>query len=295
MQALVEQFLDYILLGRGLSNNTCSAYKSDLTSFIEFLRTQSLRSLNEVKRTHILSYLFYEKERGLSPSSLSRHLVSIKIFFRYLEEESLLSTNVTEVMDGPKLWKMLPETLTPREVECMLQAPDSDTSAGTRDRAILETFYGAGLRVSELAALRINDLHLTEGFLFCLGKGNKERVVPLGKNSIEANQEYLNHARPTYPRADESAFLFLTRLGSRFSRQGLWKLVKRYAQISGIRKNVTPHTLRHSFASHLLANGASLRMIQEMLGHADITTTQQYTHVDSGRLLAIHRRYHPRS
>ena len=295
MQALVEQFLDYILLGRGLSNNTCSAYKSDLTSFIEFLRTQSLRSLNEVKRTHILSYLLREKERGLSPSSLSRHLVSIKIFFRYLEEESLLSTNVTEVMDGPKLWKMLPETLTPREVECMLQAPDSDTLAGTRDRAILETFYGAGLRVSELAALRINDLHLTEGFLFCVGKGNKERVVPLGKNSIEANQEYLNHARPTYPRADESAFLFLTRLGSRFSRQGLWKLVKRYAQISGIRKNVTPHTLRHSFASHLLANGASLRMIQEMLGHADITTTQQYTHVDSGRLLTIHRRYHPRS
>jgi len=295
MQALVEQFLDYILLGRGLSNNTCSAYEADLTSFIEFLRTQSLRSLNEVKRTHILSYLLREKERGLSPSSLSRHLVSIKIFFRYLEEESLLSTNVTEVMDGPKLWKMLPETLTPREVECMLQAPDSDTLAGTRDRAILETFYGAGLRVSELAALRINDLHLTEGFLFCVGKGNKERVVPLGKNSIEANQEYLNHARPTYPRADESAFLFLTRLGSRFSRQGLWKLVKRYAQISGIRKNVTPHTLRHSFASHLLANGASLRMIQEMLGHADITTTQQYTHVDSGRLLAIHRRYHPRS
>ena len=295
MQVLVEQFLDYVFLERGLSNNTRMAYQADLTSFIEFLRTLSLRSFNEVKRIHILNYLLSEKDRGLSPSSLSRRLVSIKIFFRYLEQEGLLPANVTEVMDGLRLWKMLPETLTPREVERMLQAPDSDTLAGKRDRAILETFYGAGLRVSELATLNLNNLHMAEGFLLCVGKGKKERVVPLGKKSIEAIQEYLNYARPTYPGADESLFLFLTRLGSGFSRQGLWKLIKRYAQISGMKKNVTPHTLRHSFASHLLANGASLRMIQEMLGHADITTTQQYTRVDSGRLQAIHRQYHPRS
>ena len=231
----------------------------------------------------------------MSTRSISRRLVSIKVFFRYLQQEGLLDNNVTDAMDSPRLWKVLPEVLTPREVDRLLGAPDTDTPLGLRDKAVLETFYGTGLRVSELCALTCDNLHADASYVRCMGKGSKERVVPIGKAAIEAIGRYRDEVRPSLAGAGDAAALFLTRRGGAFTRKGMWKLIKTNAHRAGIAKNVTPHTLRHSFASHLLANGAPLRVIQEMLGHADISTTQVYTHVDSNRLKSIHDRYHPRA
>lgn len=295
MQVLVDQFLDYVLLERGLSENTRSAYRADLDAFMRYLREAPVRSFNAVKRDHVLSFLLSEKDRGLRSSSLSRRMVSIKIFFRYLEQEGLLQSNVTEVMDSPKLWSILPETLTPKEVDRLLAAPKEDTTLGVRDRAILECFYATGMRVSELCNLASQDMRREDEYVKCIGKGNKERIVPIGAQALAAVERYLRLSRPLLSSDPDMHTLFLTRRGSGFGRTGMWKLIKRYARAAAIGKNVTPHTLRHSFATHLLANGAPLRIIQEMLGHADITTTQRYTHVDADRLKAVHHQYHPRS
>ncbi len=295
MQVLVDQFLDYIRLERGLSENTRKAYAADLAMFVEYLRNRKIRSLNSVTRRHILDYLLQEKDRGLSTSSISRRLVSIKVFFRYLQQEGLLTNDVAEAMESPKLWKVLPDVLTYKEVSRMLDAPDPKTRFGLRDRAMLETFYGTGLRVSELAGLTMEDLHLDERYVRCMGKGRKERVVPLGEAARDCLRHYLDEGRPAFTGGRESRYVFLTVRKKPFSRKGLWKLIKHYAKEAGIMKNVTPHTLRHSFATHLLANGAPLRVIQEMLGHADISTTQIYTHVDPSRLKSVHQRFHPRA
>lgn len=295
MQALVEQFLDYVQLERGLSENTRTAYASDLAAFTDFLRQQDTRTLNAVTRSQVLAFLMREKERGLSTNSISRRLVSIKVCFRYLQQEGLLESDVTDAMDSPKLWKVLPEALTQNEVERLLTVPDGGTPLGVRDRAILETFYGTGLRVSELCALACDNLHADASYVRCLGKGNKERVVPIGKMALGAVRRYLDEVRPALLGPGDSQAVFLTRRGRPFTRAGMWKLIKAYAHRAGITKNVTPHTLRHSFATHLLANGAPLRVIQEMLGHADISTTQIYTHVDAARLQSIHHQYHPRA
>jgi integrase/recombinase XerD len=222
-------------------------------------------------------------------------LVAIKVLFRYLQQENLLAGNVTETMDSPKLWKVLPDTLTFREVEQLLNSPDMKTPLGKRDKALLETLYGTGLRVTELATLRIDDLHFDADYIRCLGKGRKERVVPLGGQARHYLEEYLEEVRPTLTRDPDPRTVFLTIRKAPFSRQGIWCLIKKYARNAGIIKNVTPHTLRHSFASHLLSNGAPLRVIQEMLGHADISTTQIYTHVDANRLKSVHHQYHPRA
>lgn len=295
MQVLVDQFLDYVSLERGLSDNTRTAYASDLDVFLAFLRAAGVRSANAVKRKHILDFLLEEKDRGLSTNSISRRLVSIKVFFRYLLQEGLLTTDVTETMESPKLWKILPSTLSYKEVTRLLDAPDLKKRYGLRDKAILETLYGSGLRVSELADLTIDDIHFDEGYLRCMGKGRKERVVPLGEKARSYLQRYLDELRPSLSPPEGERVLFLTYRKRAFSRKGIWKVIKKYAKEAGIAKNVTPHTLRHSFASHLLANGAPLRVIQEMLGHADIATTQVYTHVDPTRLKAVHSQFHPRA
>jgi integrase/recombinase XerD len=295
MQALLDQFLDYVALERGLSPNTRAAYAADLAAFLGFLQKRGIGSVNAVTRQHILDYLMGEKDRGLSTNSISRHLVSIKVFFRYLQQEGLLRTNVTETMDSPKLWKVLPSTLTLKEVERLLAAPEARQRLAPRDRALLETLYGTGLRVSELATLTLEDLHFDSGYLRCMGKGKKERVVPLGENARACLQRYLDELRPALLRGAPTRAVFLTLRGRAFSRQGIWKLIKKYARAAGITRSVKPHTLRHSFASHLLANGAPLRVIQEMLGHADIATTQIYTHVDAARLRTVHNRFHPRA
>ncbi len=295
MQALIDQFTDYIALERGLSPHTREAYRCDLERFVHFLQSRKVATLNDMTRRHISDYLMAEKDRDMAVSTLARRLVSIKVFARFLQQEGLLDRNVAEAMESPRLWKILPDTLSPDEVERLLAAPKGDAPLAFRDRTLLELLYGTGLRVSEMANLRVTDLHLDEKYLRCIGKGNKERVVPFGEKALAMLNEYLAIHRPALLKERTSDTLFITRRGTAFSRKGIWKLIKIHARNAGITKNVTPHTLRHSFAGHLLAHGAQLRVIQEMLGHADIATTQIYTHVDQGRLKSIHAQYHPRA
>lgn len=295
MQVLVDHFLDYLILERGLSGNTREAYAADLHAFLANLHSEKVSSINAVTRDNILAFLMEGKRAGLKTSTLSRRLVAIKVFFRYLEQESLIRENITDSMEGPKLWKVLPDTLTSKEIDRLLAAPDLKTRFGIRDRAILETFYATGIRVSELAALKIDSIHADEGYLRCTGKGRKERVVPIGEHALSSIQRYTSELRAKMTDDTENRILFLTNRKGEFSRKTLWVLIRKYARLAGINKRVSPHTLRHSFATHLLANGAPLRVIQEMLGHADIATTQIYTHVDQSRLMSIHQSYHPRA
>jgi integrase/recombinase XerD len=295
MQVFIDRFIDYLSLERGLSRNTTVAYGADLCSFAIFLADQGIGSVNDATRETVTDYLLHEKQRGLNTASLCRRLVAIKMFYRYLQQEGLATANITDGMDAPRLWKILPDILTPKEIERLLATPDPRKPLGIRDRAILEVFYGAGLRVSELAALRLDNLHREEGYLRCMGKGRKERVVPLHDKAMEAINHYVDAVRPEWAKDPRQDAVFLTRRGRPFSRQGLWDLIRRLVHRAGIAKRVSPHTLRHSFASHLLSNGAPLRVIQEMLGHADIATTQIYTHVDASRLMAVHHRFHPRA
>ncbi|MEE9368160.1 MAG: site-specific tyrosine recombinase XerD [Pontiella sp.] len=295
MNAFLENFLDYISLERGLSINTRKAYGDDLGQFLSWLDQKGVTSLNQVSRKQILDHLMAMKARGMSTNSISRHLVSIKIFFRYLQQEGLLDKNVTDTMDSPKLWKILPDTLSEKEVMLLLDAPDLRKPLGVRDRAILEIFYASGLRVSELANLQLPSLHLEEGYIRVIGKGQKERVIPVAKNSSDILQRYLEEVRPLLCENPHIQNVFVSKRESALCRQRLWQIIKKYTKDAGIMKNVTPHTLRHSFASHLLHNGASLRVIQEMLGHADIATTQIYTHIDPNRLKSIHQQFHPRA
>ena len=295
MNALIEQFLDHMSLERGLSDNTRKAYLADLESFASFLRSKRVSSWNSVTRRQVLDYLMSEKERGLRVNSISRRLVAVKIFFRYMQQEGMLARNVTEAMDSPKLWRVLPGVLSMKEVERLLLAPSGDNAFALRDRALLELMYATGLRVSEAADITLDDLHFDSGYLRCVGKGKKTRVVPFGRKAKDRLMLYLESGRPRLAGQKRVGHVFLTYRGKKFTRKGIWKLIRQYAGKAGIQKPVSPHTLRHSFASHLLANGAPLRVIQEMLGHADIATTQVYTHVDEGRLRSVHARYHPRA
>ena len=296
MRFLLDQFMDHLVLERGLSANTRLAYGHDLTEFLAFLSRRGRAGIQEVERRDILDFLMEGKQKGLAAASLARRLVAIKVFFRHLSREGLLAANAADGMDSPRLWKILPATLSVAEVDRLLAAPDPGTVRGLRDRAILETFYATGLRVSELAALTLESIHFDSEYVRCVGKGDKERVVPIGGRAIAAVQAWLERGRPAYAaRGGASRAVFLSRLGRALSRVTLWRHIRAYARKAGIRKEISPHMLRHSFASHLLANGASLRIIQEMLGHADIATTQIYTHVDQGRLQAVHHQYHPRA
>ncbi|MFC1467848.1 site-specific tyrosine recombinase XerD [Verrucomicrobiota bacterium] len=295
MNALVEQFLDYVSLELGLSPNTRAGYQNDLTHLTAFLHDKNITSFNDVTRREILSFLMAEKSRGMSTATIARELVSVKLFFRFLLQEGFISRNESEKMESPKLWKVLPHTLSHGEIERLLKAPDSDTSLGLRDRAILNMFYATGMRVSELADITIDNLHFAEGYIRCIGKGRKERVIPIAQSAQKLVNRYLTEIRPKHAKDNEQRTVFLTRRGTGLNRKTLWAMIKKYAVQAGITKNVTPHTLRHSFASHLLANGADLRTIQEMLGHADIATTQIYTHVDNERLQSVHHQFHPRA
>ncbi len=295
MNALLQSFLDYISLERGLSINTRKAYADDLRQFLDDLEKKGISSLNQVSRKQILDHLMAMKARGMSTNSISRHLVSIKVFFRYLQQEGLLDRNVTDTMDSPRLWKILPDTLSEKEVDLLLAAPDMRKPLGIRDRAILELFYASGLRVSELAGLQLPDLHTDDGYIRVIGKGRKERVIPVAGESIRLLNRYLEEVRPLLCENPHLQNVFVSRRETALCRQRLWQIIKMHTKNAGIMKNVTPHTLRHSFASHLLDNGAPLRVIQEMLGHADIATTQIYTHVNPERLKSIHQQFHPRA
>jgi integrase/recombinase XerD len=238
--------------------------------------------------------MLFQKDKGLSANSIARRLAAIKVFYRFLVRERILRSDPTSLIDSPKLWKKIPEALSLNEVDALLNQPNIRDKQGIRDRAILETLYATGMRVSEAVNLKIDNVNLDIGFLRCIGKGNKERVVPLGKKAIASIKRYLAISRPHFLKKKECAFLFLNRFGNKISRQSLWKIIKRYAKLARIKKPIRPHTLRHSFATHLLERGADLRSVQEMLGHSNISTTQIYTHINKDRLKTIHRMFHPR-
>ena len=294
MKALVEEFLSYLAVEKGLSKNTIAAYGTDLNHFIARLGSLGITDIDKVKRQDITSHLLYLKDKGISSNSISRGLVAIKMFYRFLIQERLAKDDVAGIMESPKLIRHLPAVLNIAEVNKLISAPDTRDWIGIRDKAALELLYATGMRVSEIVNLVKEGLDLDVGFIKCKGKGDKERIVPIGKSAKEAVARYLEKVRPKLAKNKEDHHLFLSRLGKKISRQSFWKMIKRCARTARIKKEITPHTLRHSFATHLLEGGADLRVVQEMLGHSDISTTQLYTHIDRSRLKSIHKQFHPR-
>jgi len=289
-----QLFVDFITVERGLSPRTVAAYSLDISKYLLYLTEQAgVTAPNDVVAEDVVDYLLYLKDRGLSSRSIARHLSSIRLFHRYLLSEKVVERDPTADFDSPGTWRRLPTVLSPAEVERLIAVPRPDSFRGVRDAAILELMYSAGLRVSEVTSITVDRVNLNDGHVRCRGKGDKERIVPIGSVATAKLRRYLEQR--SRAKGAGSDVLFLTRLGRGFTRRGLWKLVKELARRAGIEKNVTPHTLRHSFATHLLEGGADLRAVQEMLGHADISTTQIYTHVGQDRLKQIHAEYHPRA
>jgi integrase/recombinase XerD len=288
----VDAFLNYLRTECHLSTNTLAAYGRDLRRFRDWLGS---RPVAELTIRDLSDYVAWLHARGLAPASIARHIASLRTFFRYLQLEGLLKENLAELLGSQKLWERVPEVLTPAHLQRFLTAPTAGDAFWRRDRALLELMYATGCRASEVADLKLRDVRLDESHCVCQGKGNKQRVVPLGKPAIEAIRVYLATERPPLNERGDAEWLFLTRSGRRFRREAIWELVKKYALRSDIPISTHPHTLRHSFATHLLAGGADLRQVQEMLGHSSIATTQIYTHVDASRLRKIHEKYHPRA
>ncbi len=295
MDELIDQFMRHVGVERGLSNNTVAAYGSDLSRFSHYLGEIEIVDADLIEEGHILSFMERLATEGISARSRVRYLSSIRSFFTYLVREGEIVAHPMELLDSPSFMRRLPEYLTAQEVKKLLDGPDDQNPSGIRDRAMLEVLYASGLRVSELLGLTADRINLDVGFLIVVGKGNKERVVPIGREAIFRVNRYLTEARPAFDRGRGSVLIFLNRRGRALSRQYFWKVIKTYAARVGITKDISPHTLRHSFATHLLAGGADLRSVQMMLGHADITTTEIYTHVDRTRLKEVHKKYHPRS
>ncbi len=295
LELRIRQFLDALLLERGLGVKTREAYGRDLSLFAAYAAKEGAETLSDLTREDILGFLASEKERGLAPASLARRVAALRGFFKDVAADGDLASNLAEDLESPDLWQRLPVTLSEGEVERVLAEPKTDTPLGLRDKALLELLYATGMRESEIVGTVLERLHLDERIVRVLGKGRKERVVPIGSRAVEAMEAYLSAGRPALkPRKGESR-VFLTRYGGPLSRMDVWRIVVRYVRAAGIESHVSPHMIRHSFATHLLAHGADVRSIQEMLGHASVQTTQIYTHVDADRLLAVHRQFHPRS
>jgi integrase/recombinase XerD len=290
----IKVFLDYISFELGLSTNTLEAYEMDLISFADFLESISIKTLNDVSRDDVLQYLLAERERGMKDTTISRRLVSIRLFFSYLAKNKIISNNITDIMDFPKITHVLPDFLTLEEVDDLINAASGEDIYSLRDKAIFEIIYSTGLRVSELTNLKTENILSEELCIRCIGKGGKERIIPYGEKARAVLQVYMEKARPKLQSESSKSFIFLTRTGGYMSRQRIWQIIKKYAIQAGIYKNISPHTLRHSFASHLLSKGGDLRVIQEMLGHADIATTQIYTHVDTNKFKSAHSAFHIR-
>lgn len=287
-----DQFLNHLRVEKGLAKNSVESYARDLMNFLSFLETKALSPLR-ASQDDLMDFISHLAGR-LSVRSIARNISALKGFYRFLVSEGEIATNPARLLTAPKLPRRLPGVLSRREVERLLTQPDATTSRGDRDRAMLELLYATGLRVSELIQLKIPNVNLEAGFVRTLGKGSKERMVPVGAKALEALKNYLGHGRPGLLKRRSSSYLFLSPRGKAMTRQGFWKIIKRYGLKAGIRKELTPHSLRHSFASHLLECGADLRSVQIMLGHSDISTTQIYTHVTRERLKEIHQKYHPR-
>jgi integrase/recombinase XerD len=294
MEELLDQFLHYLIVEKGLSKNTIEAYSHGLTRFLNHLRGKGVQEIRDVGKFDVRGFLLALKKENLSAKTIVRNLVAIRTFFRFLTQEGILETNPVEDLESPKVAKTLPEILTLKEIEQLLEQPNLQTPLGMRDRAMLEMLYATGMRVSELTHLPTHQVNLEGGYVLLYGKGSKERIVPLGSEAMKWVTLYLKTARGILAKGKESPSLFINRSGKGMSRQRFWKNLKDYGQKAGLRKRITPHLLRHSFASHLLEGGADLRSVQMMLGHADISSTQIYTHVTGERLKKIHQRYHPR-
>ena len=294
MNHYLDHYLNYLAVERGLANNTLDAYGRDLARYLDYLESQKIVALENISAAVVLRFLSHLKNAGLSPRSRARALAALRTFHKFLVREKITKDNPTDQVVSPKSLTALPHTLAPLDVESLLSSPKGESPLAWRDRAMLEIIYATGLRVSELVSLKLSDLQMDVGYLTAFGKRSKQRIVPLGESAIAALQEYLQNGRPGFEKQKGSHFLFLNRSGEGLTRQGFWKIIKRRALEAGISQSITPHTMRHSFATHLLENGADLRSVQAMLGHADISTTQIYTHVTRERLRKMHAEHHPR-
>lgn len=291
----LNDYLNYLSVERGLAKNTLESYERDLRQYLKYLNEKKHLSLNETTQATVIGYLLQLQAQGKATATLSRSLAAIKSYYHFLAREGKIERDPTINLDAPKQEKRLPRVLSVTDVEKLLEQPDLKHPVGIRDRAMLEVLYATGLRVSELISLKMNDLNLETGYIRCVGKGTKERIVPLGTVSVKYVRLYQEHARKFLSSSLRENTLFLNHHGRGLTRQGFWKIIKKYAENLNLQTEITPHTLRHSFATHLLENGADLRSVQEMLGHADISTTQIYTHLTKGRIKEVYDKTHPRA
>ncbi|MDB4889930.1 MAG: Tyrosine recombinase xerC [Gemmatimonadetes bacterium] len=291
---LLARFSDYVTLEQGLSPRTIEAYQRDLARFAEYAESKGIAAPVDITAKVMREYVYHLKDLGLSPASIRRNVSAIRTYFRFLTGDGIVVSDPSERLETPKRWRTLPEVLTVEEVQKLLAAPTLDDKLVFRDRALLELAYGAGLRVSEWITLGLRDLLLEDGLVRVFGKGSKERLVPIGRSAIGALAVYIREQRPRLEKGEGKGILFLNARGKPLTRMGAWKILRGHVDRAGITKHVSPHTLRHSFATHLLEGGADLRAVQEMLGHVDIATTQIYTHVDREYLRQVHKSYHPR-
>ncbi|MCR4420751.1 MAG: site-specific tyrosine recombinase XerD [Clostridia bacterium] len=294
MDGWEDRFLHYLAIERGLAENSLVSYHHDLQQYLSFLAERAARA-EEGTTGLILAYLQTLEQKGRKPTTISRHLATLKAFYHFLLREQVVARDPTAELEAPRMGRRLPRVLSVEEVEFLLGQPQTGRASGLRDKAMLELLYATGFRVSELVSLNVEQINLEMGFVRCLGKGQKERLVPVGSVAVYWVRRYLERARPQLVRERSVEALFVNHHGQRLTRQGFWKILKKYARKANIGTNITPHTLRHSFATHLLENGADLRVVQELLGHADITTTQIYTHLTRRHLREIYRQTHPRA
>ena len=295
MERWIDSYMNYIAVEKGLSRNTLDSYSGDLVRYANFLGELGIVEIGETSKMDVMAYLLSLWKQDLSAKTVARSVSVLRGFYRWLADEGVLRGNPLEDMESPRTTRSLPEVLSLDEVESLLNQPDPSNPIGMRDKAMLELLYATGLRVSEFVHLVLNNVNLEAGYLIVLGKGGKQRVVPMGQEALDWLRRYLEESRKRLLANRQSTLVFVSQWGRGMSRQGFWKIVKKYSLMAGIRKNISPHTLRHSFASHLLEGGADLRSIQSLLGHVDISTTQIYTHVTRERLRKVHARYHPRS
>ena len=295
MDELTQNYIDYLIIEKGLSDNSLMSYSSDLAKYITFLEKNQINDLNDVDTTVILAWLIDLAKKGLSAKSRARYIITIRGLYKFLIAEKKVTKSPVKDVDIPKIGLALPKIMTVKEVEMLLEAPDIKKPKGMRNSAMMEIMYGAGLRVSELIVLRIQDINLDSNFVRVMGKGSKERIVPIGSKARTITQKWIKEGRPSQLKNVSTPYLFVARAGKPMTRQSFWKIIKKYALLANISKNTTPHTLRHSFATHLLEGGADLRSVQTMLGHSDISTTQIYTHISREYLVKMHQQFHPRN
>lgn len=295
MDELTQKYLDFLIIEKGLSDNSIESYSTDLVQYITFLEKNSINNLDEVDSAVILAWLINLTKKGLSAKSRARHLITVRGLYKFLINEKDVSHNPVKNVDIPKIGLALPKIMSIKEVENLLDAPDISKPRELRNCAMMELMYGAGLRVSELILMHLQDINLDANYIRVMGKGSKERVIPIGSKARTINQKWIKEGRSSLLKKISSPYLFTARAGKPMTRQSFWKIIKKYAFLANLAKNITPHTLRHSFATHLLEGGADLRSVQTMLGHSDISTTQIYTHISREYLMKMHEKYHPRN